>query len=59
MPESKHLHIQYENVAVPEISLETPDNALDEEEHSKDTSNGEIDFEDVALPEIHPKKHPS
>lgn len=58
MPQSKHIHIRYDDVAVPEILIddETED-ALDNLEDS--ASEDELTFDDLAIPEIHiPKHHP-
>ena len=56
MPQSKYIHIRYDNVAVPEIILDDEaEETLDELEDS--TSEDELSFDDLAIPEIHLSKH--
>ena len=56
MPQSKHIHIRYEDVAVPEIILDDEvEETLDDLENS--ASENELSFDDLAIPEIHLTKH--
>ena len=55
MPQSKHIHIRYDDVAVPEIILDEDEEDFEDSEDG--TSEDEIAFDDVAIPEIHPSKH--
>ena len=56
MPQSKHIHIRYDDVAVPEIILDDEvEETLDDLENS--ASENELSFDDLAIPEIHLSKH--
>ncbi len=46
---SKHIHIDYEGVAVPEIEFDGDDDELSEPQDS----DCKIDYDEVAIPEIH------
>ncbi len=46
---SKHIHIDYEGVAVPEIDFDGNDDELGE----LPDDDCEIDYDEVAIPEIH------
>ena len=48
---SKHIHIDYEGVAVPEIEFDGDDDELTE--LLDPDSDCEIDYDEVAIPEIH------
>lgn len=48
---SKHIHIDYEGVAVPEIDFDGEDD--DQDELQDPDSDCEIDYDEVAIPEIH------
>jgi hypothetical protein len=54
MPQNKPIHIRYEDVAVPEITIDDEEELEDSGERNPDD---EIAYDDVALPEIHPHKH--
>ena len=48
---SKHIHIDYEGIAVPEIDFDGDDDDLCEPQDPD--PDCEIDYDDVAVPEIH------
>ena len=55
MPQSKHIHIHFDDVAVPEILIDEDEETLDDLEDA--LSDEEIAFDDLAIPEIHLSKH--
>ena len=54
MPHTKHIHIRYDELAVPEIDLDDEENEL--EDDGEPDPNSEIVYDDVAIPEIHPRQ---
>ena len=52
MHQTKHIHLRFDHVAVPEITVNEGDDMADDESDSE----REIVYDDVAISEIHPHK---
>ncbi len=55
MPQSKHIHIHFDDVAVPEVLIDEDEETLDDLDDTP--SDEDIAFDDLAIPEIHHSKH--
>ena len=55
MHQTKHIHIRFDHVAVPEITMNEGEEGDDMADDESD-SEREITYDDVAIPEIHPHK---
>ncbi|MCH4208144.1 MAG: hypothetical protein LKF79_00405 [Solobacterium sp.] len=52
-----HIHVDTENLAVPEVEIDSEDNRKQPEPAEDFDSEPEIIYEDVAIPELHIRHH--